>query len=484
MAKEIPLSRARRGAKVGKLVVGQAVRGAGVTLSMVRDTDAERIARTERALADAAEDIVTVLGSMKGLAMKAGQLLSMFDLLAVFGTDTLPSRQRERFRQKLAALYDQAAPVPFEQMRTVIEGDYGRPMDTVFSEFDEQPIGAASIGQVYRARLADGRAVAVKVQYPGIDVAIRADLKNLSLVTRLLRSVAPAITDHALIRELATHFAEEIDYRTEAEHHATLAGIYRGHPFIRIPGIETELCTARVLVTELIEGRRFDAMAALTDAERDRVGEILLRFYLGTMIRERRFTGDPHPGNILLTPDEKVAFLDFGLFKHMDHAAVDFELACVRAAAEYRGAELRALLVDYGVLEPDSPATSDECLRLLHEVSGWLLTDAEIRIAEDAAATSLLAFIDPRRGYFEMWRREYAPAEHALARRVEYGTLALLGKLRASGNWHRIAREWFYDAPPCTELGVLERNWLTSSHSHDELPRVQGRTVSKFGVCR
>ncbi|MET9492902.1 AarF/ABC1/UbiB kinase family protein [Nocardia sp. NPDC006630] len=460
MAKEIPTSRARRGAQLGKLIAGQAVRGAGVTLSMVRDSDAEHIARTERALADAAEDIVTVLGSMKGLAMKAGQLLSMFDLLAAFGIESLPPRQRERFQRKLAALYDQSAQVPFEQMRKVIEADYGRPIDAVFSEFDRQPIGAASIGQVYRARLADGRAVAVKVQYPGIDVAIRADIKNLALVMRMLRTVAPAVAGHALVRELATHFADEANYRTEAEHHRTVAEMFRDHPFIRIPAIETELCTARVLVTELVEGLRFEEIAALPDAERDRVGEILLRFYVGSMIRERRFTGDPHPGNILLAPDGKVAFLDFGLFKHMDETAVDFELDCVRAAAEYRGAALRELFVDYGVLEPNSPATADQCLRLVHEVSGWLLTDADIRIAEDAAATSILAFVDPRRGYFENWRREYAPAEHAFARRVEYGTLALLGKLRAGGNWHRIAREWFYGEPPRTELGVLEHDWL------------------------
>ncbi|QBS39387.1 AarF/ABC1/UbiB kinase family protein [Nocardia sp. CS682] len=461
MAEQIPTSRVRRGAVFGKLVAGQAVRGAGVKLSMVGDTDAERIARTERALADAAEDIVTVLGSMKGLAMKAGQLLSMFDLLAAFGIETLPAAQRERFQRKLAALYDQAPQLPFARMRTVIEADYARPIGEVFAEFESEPIGAASIGQVYRARLTDGRAVAVKVQYPGIDVAVRADLKNLSLVMRMLRTVAPAIADHALFRELTTHFADETDYRAEAEHHRLVADIYRDHPFIRIPEVVTELCTARVLVTELVEGLSFDEIVALPDPERDRVGEILHRFYLGTMAREHCFSGDPHPGNILLAADGKVAFLDFGLFKHMDEAAVDFELDCVRAATEYRGADLRALLVEYGVLEQDSLASAEDCLRLVHEVSGWLLTDAEIRVAEDAAAHAVLTFVDPRRGYFDRWRREYAPAEHAFARRVEYGTLALLGKLRASGNWHRIGREWCYHEPPRTELGVLEHDWLT-----------------------
>ncbi|MDO3650659.1 ABC1 kinase family protein [Nocardia mangyaensis] len=462
MTKDIPVSRARRGAQLGKLIAGQAARGAGVTLAAVRDTDEEHIARTERALAAAAEDLVTVLGSMKGLAMKAGQLLSMFDVLGVFAAERLPPGQRERFQNKLAELYDQSTQVPFAQMRGVIERDCGRTLDEVFAEFDESPLGAASIGQVYRARLHDGRRVAVKVQYPGIDLAIRADIKNLALVMRMMRAIAPAITDNAILRELTTHFVEEIDYRTEAANHELMAEMFDGHPFIRIPGVVTELCTARVLVTELIDGLRFPEIAALPDSERDRVGEILLRFYMGTMIRERSFTGDPHPGNMLLADDGKVAFLDFGLVKHMDDAAVEFELDAVRAAAEYRATDLRALFVNYGLLEQNSPATAEQCLRLIHEVSGWLLTDAEIRVAEDAAAHALLAFVDPRRGYFDNWRREHAPAEHGFARRVEYGTLALLGKLRASGNWHRIGREWCYGESPRTELGVLEQDWLAT----------------------
>ncbi|WP_067690649.1 ABC1 kinase family protein [Nocardia jejuensis] len=470
MSKKIPTSRAQRGAQLGKLVAGQVVRGTGVTLAMVRDTEEQRHARTERALLNAAEDIVNVLGTMKGLAMKAGQLLSMFDLLSAFGSDAIPTRQRERFQQTLATLFDQSTHIPFAQMRTVIETDFARPLGEVFAEFDEQPIGSASIGQVYRARLTDGRAVAVKVQYPGIDVAIRADLKNLGLVIRMLRGVAPAISDHALLRELTSHLAEETDYRIEAEHHRAIADIFRDHPFIRVPEIETPMCTARVLVTELAEGVSFSEIAALPAVERDRAGEILVRFYMGSMVRERRFTGDPHPGNILLAPDGKLVFLDFGLVKQMDETAVTFELDCARAGAEYRGEDLRALMVDYGVLKQDSPFGASECLRMLHEVSGWLLTDAEIRVSEDAGANALLAFLDPRRGYFEYWREEHAPAEHALARRVEWGTLALLGRLRASGNWHRVGREWFYGEPPRTELGVLEHEWLAARPDVTHVP--------------
>ncbi|MFJ4654142.1 ABC1 kinase family protein [Nocardia sp. NPDC088792] len=461
MSDEIVTSRVLRGAKLGKLVAGQAVRGAGVTLSVVRAGEEERTARTERALAAAAEDIVTVLGSMKGLAMKAGQLLSMFDPLAVLGRTTIPPEQRERFQRKLAELYDRAPQVSFERMRAVIETDYGRPLGEIFTDFEAEPIGAASIGQVYRARLTDGRTVAVKVQYPGIDVAVRADVKNLALLMRMMRVLTPVFDDHVLFRELSTHFVAEVDYRIEAGNHRIIADMYRGHPFIRIPEVISELCTTHVLVTEFAEGAAFDEIAAMPAPVRDRVGEIVMRFYAGSMLRFRRFTGDPHPGNIVLAPDGTVVFLDFGLFKHMDDTAVEFEMDCVRAAAEYRAADLRAHLVSYGVLDAHAPATADECLRMFHEISGWLLTDADIRIPADAAPTAVFTWADPRRDYFDHWRDQRAPAEHAFARRVEYGTLALLGKLHASANWHRIAREWIYHADPHTELGLLEQQWLT-----------------------
>lgn len=460
MPDEITNARVRRGVTLGKLVAGQAVRGAGVTLSVVRAGDEERLERTERALVAAAEDIVTVLGSMKGLAMKAGQLLSMFDPLTALSQTTIPQQQRERFQRKLSELCDRAPEVPFAKMRAVLETDYGRPLAEVFARFDADPIGAASIGQVYRARLHDGREVAVKVQYPGIDVAVRADAKNLALLMRMMRVVTPVLDDNALFREISSHFVDEIDYRVEAENHLAMSELYREHPFIRIPAVVPELSTAHVLVSEFAEGARFEEIVAMPGPVRDRVGEIVFRFFVGSMLRFRHFTGDPHPGNVLLAPDGAVVFLDFGLVKHMDSAAVDFEMDCVRAAADFRAADLRALLVGYGVLDQDSPATADECLRLFHELSGWLLADADIRIPADAVSTALYALIDPRRGNFDRWRDQYAPAEHAFARRVEYGTLALLSKLGAGGNWHRIGREWVYGDDPATELGVLERDWL------------------------
>ncbi|NNH72749.1 AarF/ABC1/UbiB kinase family protein [Nocardia uniformis] len=465
MSERIPTSRVRRGAKLGKLAANQAKHSAGLKLAVVGKSPQQRAAQSERAILAAAEDLVAVLGSMKGLAMKLGQMLSMIDL------NLIPAEYQDQFRDKLAALCDQAPKMPFARMRKVLEGDLERPLGKVFTEFDETPIAAASIGQVYRARLLDGRVVAVKIQYPGVDLAVRADLKNFSLVMRLARAVAPGLADSAVAQEFVTHLADEVDYRIEAENQQAVAALYQDHPFIRIPGCVQELCTAHVLVTEMVEGIGFDGIKALPQTERDLIGEIVFRFYLGSIARFGQFAGDPHPGNVLLAPDGTVVFLDFGLFKHMTAEAVGFELACMRAAGEYRGADLRELLVEYGVLEPDSPVTADECLRFFRENSGWFLTDAEIRVTGDTAANAVLAAFDPTRGFFQLWRDQRLPAEHALARRVEYMTVGLLGKLGASANWHRIAREWMYDTPPRTPLGAQEESWLanrrdTAAHSH------------------
>ncbi len=175
MADKVPTSRLVRGSKLGQVAAGRVIRNAGTRVSMVGRSEEVRARIAENSVLAAADQLVTVLGSMKGVAMKLGQMLSILDL------DLVPEAHREEFQRKLAALRDQAPTAPFETMRRVIEADYGRPASDVFAEFDPAPVAAASIVQVYRARLHDGRDVAVKVQYPGIDAAIRADMKNLTM---------------------------------------------------------------------------------------------------------------------------------------------------------------------------------------------------------------------------------------------------------------------------------------------------------------
>ncbi len=231
-----------------------------------------------------------------------------------------------------------------------VERELGEPIDRVFSEFDREPVAAASIGQVYRARLRDGREVAVKVQYPGIDAALRADLQNLGPMLRIAKQIIPGLDVDAVADEVRDRMHEELDYELEADNTRAMGRTHRGHPFIVVPEVVSELCRARVLVMDFVRGRTHEQIALLGQAERDRVAEMIFRCYFGSMYRHRQFSGDPHPGNSLLLDDGRMAFLDFGLFKRISAESAETELAIQRAGIEGRGEELIDLMAAAGML--------------------------------------------------------------------------------------------------------------------------------------
>src|SRR5258707_4725891 len=331
MAREnekIPTSRVRRTATVATLAASEAVKQFGTRAANVtRDEEAAEEAMSRRQL-ETAKQIVAVLGTMKGAAMKLGQVMSFLDVGLV------PEEHREEFQRELAKLRDAAPTVSFKQMRKVIEDDLEEPIDDVFESFEQRPIAAASIGQVYRATLHDGRDVAVKVQYPGVAGAVRADMQNLEMIMRLLKRMTPGLDVKAIAEEVKERIVEELDYELEAQNQRSLARIFAGHPFIVVPDVVSSLTRERVMVSEFVTGVGFEELKGRSQAERDRIGEIVFRFFLGCLYRHRQFSGDPHPGNFLLPDDGRGAFLDFGLFKRIDAAPVELELAPQRAGAQ------------------------------------------------------------------------------------------------------------------------------------------------------
>ncbi|MFN8149694.1 MAG: AarF/ABC1/UbiB kinase family protein [Solirubrobacterales bacterium] len=406
---------------------------------------------------EAAEQIVTVLGGMKGAAMKIGQVLSFVDLGIV------PPEYRDRFQAKLATLRDAAPTVSFEQMRAVIEADLESPIRELFADFDPEPIAAASIGQVYRASLPDGREVAVKVQYPGINDAVRADMKNLGLLLRLTKTMTPQLDTKAVGNEIRERIVEELDYELEASNQRTMARLYEGHPFIFIPPVVTQLCRERVIVTELVAGDGFEVMRAAADAERDRIGEIVFRFYFGSMYRHRRFSGDPHPGNMIRLGDGRIAFLDFGLFKTITPDVAELELACQRATVEGRAEELHRMMSGAGFLPRGDRLDAEELLAFVRDAIWWYTTDEEVRIDQDVVNRAFIQTTDPRSTHYATARHQDIAPEHLFGRRLELLTLAVLGQLEAENNWHMIAREWMYGDEPVTDLGRAEAEYLAAS---------------------
>src|ERR1700754_198807 len=262
-AGRLPPGRIARTARVGGMVTGQGLRWAGMrTANRVRSPEKAATARDDRTAATVRE-LVDQLSRMRGAAMKVGQLFSMIEL------DALPEAQRDELQAKLATLRDDVPPVPFPRLEKLMRKELGAPLDRVFAEFDERAFAAASIGQVHRATTLDGDEVVVKVQYPGVAEAVESDLRSASLLLPLIKRLAPSLDAKALLAELRDRIGEELDYELEAQHQRRVERLFRGHPFIRVPRVRTDLSTRRVLVSEYVEGERFEAVRTLDQATRD-----------------------------------------------------------------------------------------------------------------------------------------------------------------------------------------------------------------------
>jgi predicted unusual protein kinase regulating ubiquinone biosynthesis (AarF/ABC1/UbiB family) len=457
---KIPTSRVGRTARIGSLAASQAIRQAGTRAANVARDEEGRSAALERRHIEAAEQIVEALGTMKGAAMKVGQVLSFLD------TGLVPEEYREEFQRKLGALRDAAPTVTFGQMRKVIESELGDRLSDVFQDFDTEPIAAASIGQVYRAVLLDGSEVAVKVQYPGVAAAVRADMSNLGLILRLVKRIAPGLDPQAIGQEIRARIDEELDYELEAQNQRALARIFRNHPFIVIPQVVTSLSRERVMVSEYVHGSGFEELKAAPQADRDRIGEIVFRFYFGCLYRHGQFSGDPHPGNSMLLDSDpahpKMAFFDFGLFKRMPPGAVELEMEVARAIVEGDADTIMRLGTEIGFFGKPDKFNPDRVLAQFRASTSWYTCDREVELTPEYATQVLIDMSDPRSEYFGDLRHETAPPDHIFGRRMEVLTLAVIAQLRARGNFHRIAREWFYDDPPATELGVQEAEFYAA----------------------
>ncbi|HUS61752.1 MAG TPA: AarF/ABC1/UbiB kinase family protein, partial [Acidimicrobiales bacterium] len=287
------------------------------------------------------EQVAQALGGMKGALMKVGQMASYLD-------EGLP----EHLRLALAQLQQDAPPMSEELAAGVVERELGQSPERVFEEWDPTPIAAASIGQVHRALTRDGRAVAVKVQYPGVADAVRSDLDNAGLLGTVVHQIFPGLDTGALVTEISARVIEELDYQREAENQRLFAGYFRGHPFISIPGVVDELSTGRVLTTELATGVRFDEMEGWPQDERNLAGEAIFRFVFRSLYRLRAFNGDPHPGNYLFNPGGRVTFLDFGLVKRFDQPETEVLQSMIQTMVlEPDPDAFRRIVEDVGLLK-------------------------------------------------------------------------------------------------------------------------------------
>ena len=449
---KIPKGRVRRSAKLGSIVGVQGARYAGTKATNVARSEEGGKERLEQRHLETAMKMVGALGQMKGAAMKLGQFASFID------TEFIPEEYREIYQEQLAKLRTDAPPMPWEKVEKVLLEEYdGEPVSELFAEFEQEAFAAASIGQVHRAELLDGRRVAVKIQYPGIAEALEADLRNAGTIVRLARALAPGLDAKAIAHEIRERVMEELDYEYEAQNQRTFARAYRDHPFIYVPDVITRLSRRRVLVTELVEGIGFEEIKQLPHEERSRFGEIVFRGSFGSIYHLQHFNADPHPGNYILMDDGRVAFLDFGMTKKLDREQILLEQRAFDAASRDDPEAVREALHELGFVKNPSKLDAERLLEHMRAVGGWYLEDREIEISAQRVMKIIESTNDPRSEYFDLMRRESIPADELMGRRMEIGVVAVLGQLRAKRNWHRIAREWVYADPPATELG--EQEW-------------------------
>lgn len=436
---------ARLGARIGLAHVGTSARKVFAGAERKEQLSRARELKTAQQVADE-------LGNMKGALMKLGQMASFLD-------DGLP----ESFRLALSQLQSQAPPMSIDLVHAEIEKELGRPVSELFVEFDDDPIAAASIGQVHRAiiRTKDGeRAVAVKVQYPGVADAIDADIKTANLLGTLLAFGFKSLNPEEMVSEIKERLSEELDYAREARNQQEFAEFYKGHPFIHVPKVFFEYSTSRVLTTELVNGHSFAEVLTWPQAERDKAGEAIFRFVFRSLYRFRAFNGDPHPGNYIFHKDGRVTFLDFGLIKHFTEDEMLMFQSMVKAAVLDHDMETyRRIIEDAGMLQKDAPvSTADAGEYFGHFYDA--VRDSKETTWTTEYATSIVRHTFDRTSPIAQYAT--VPRSFVFIQRINLGLYAILGQLGATGNFRRISEElWpMTNAPASTPMGEAEARWL------------------------
>ncbi len=447
--------RTARTARLGRVAAGGAVRWAGSRFDN-RGSDEEQARRRGDRVVATIDSLVDQLSVMRGAAMKAGQVLSTVEFPG------LDEDQAAYLQGRLASLRDNVPAVEWTQMSRLLADEWGSDPEAELESIEHEAAAAASIGQVYRGRLRDGREVAIKVQYPGIGDAVASDMRNLRMLSPLLRRLAPGLDVKDVLDELAERVIEECDYELEAANHRRIERYWRRHPFVRVPAVETSLSRRRVLVTEWVDGLDFERVAEEPDEVRDRYAETIYRFYYATASGLGVALGDPHPGNYLLTDDGRVAFFDFGMLRELPADYLRREGEIFRAI---RSGDASALTSDLRVLGylpgPSVEWDSELLLEHMRMLSWWFLGDEKRRLEpEDLWRNADMMRDGSGSEMIEQMRRMSLPTEALLLRRMEGLLFQIASTVRAAAPWGPLLDELLAGGEPVGELGAAHAAWL------------------------
>jgi predicted unusual protein kinase regulating ubiquinone biosynthesis (AarF/ABC1/UbiB family) len=405
-----------------------------------------------------AERYAELLGRSKGALMKAGQMLSFVSLGPAVGKDF-----QSTYQAALTRLRDDAPPMAPELALEVLERELGHSTETAFAQFDWEPLAAASIGQVHAARLHDGRAVAVKIQYPGVAAAIRADLENTELLATFLRLISGlsarklSFDLRSAAQEIGERIAEELDYRLEATRQAEFAELYRGHPFIHIPEVIGELCTDRVLTQELVQGKSWSDALVADQELRDSWAEAIHRFLYGSYHHFHVFNADPHPGNYIFHDDGSVSFLDFGCVKRFDREQIESLNLVMRECLRGDVDETWRVSVEGGFFAPSGSLAPQEVFAYWREPIEMYWGEQPFTVTPEYVAKLIELRYSPTGPSANAFRHLATPATYTIMSRIDIGVMSLISELRATNYWDTIGAEYFEGADPATPMGKADR---------------------------
>lgn len=400
------------GLRGGRLL---AFRGAGTDATDLSTSDIDRLVA-----------MVSSLGQLKGIAMKAGQILSYIDV------DVPPE-----LRAALAVLQTHSPPMTFERVAEIVREDLPGTAESLLATMNPVPAAAASIGQVHRARLPDGTDLAIKVRYPDIDKAIEGDFRAAAFGTRIASTFFPGARVDEMVAEAKARFLSECDYEQEADAQERFGRLFAGHPTIVVPAVHRDFSSRRVLATTWMDGSTFEHFldASPSQADRDRIGEALFGFYIGTLFRHGLYNCDPHPGNYVFLPDGRVAVLDYGCTREFDPDSRERLAGLTRAVHADRREDLHRAFLDLGMVREGRRYDFDTARSLVRSFFGPTLRDE----VQSIHSGEVLSFRDMAKGKIELMKL-HLPGEFLFLFRIRFGLMSVLSSLGARANWYRLER--------------------------------------------
>ncbi|TQF73224.1 AarF/ABC1/UbiB kinase family protein [Rhodococcus spelaei] len=428
---DIPRRSSARTAKLASIPLGIAGRAAVGFGRKLAGGDRDEI--DAKLTQQAAEQLFTVLGELKGGAMKLGQALSVMEA-------AVPEEFAEPYRDALTKLQAEAPPLPARKVHRVLDEQLGTRWRERFSSFDDAPTASASIGQVHRAVWSDGRDVAVKVQYPGADEALRADLKTLSRLAGLFSSVMPGADVKPVLDELSARTEDELDYRIEANNQRAFATAFDGDAKFAIPRVIAS--APKVVITEWMSATPLSAIiSGGTVDQRNNAGALLAEFHFASPARVGLLHSDPHPGNFMMLADGRLGVLDYGACAPMPGGLPPVLGRMVRLALEERFEELTELLRANGFVLPGKKVTDEEIANYLRPFTDPIHTESFhfTRAWLQRAAGTATDFSSAQ---FRTARALNLPAEYVMIFRVLLGSVGICAQLDAEAPYMGILTQW------------------------------------------